>query len=350
VRLGILTGMGAWSPSTRHRALQHVPALADRIGDVEVLLANDEVARRPGRAGQVRYFASHALRYVDRWRELRRVVPRYDALFVQRTLYQFGPGALVRELERYAGRVVLDLDDDVFVAHPELAKKGRTARWLYGPQQAARLALRANAIVVSTPEIARSLPDGSCKPVVLPTVPHVAVYARARHETVGGTVGWAGTSGGLMFLDPLAPVFERLGRRGLASLEVVSSAPWKGPASFTAWRLDDEPALFARFAVGIMPLPDSRYTRAKGGFKLLQYMAAGVPFVASPVGANVGLAEASGGGRLAGDPAEWERELTALLENPVLRREMGERGRAFVERYADLGRQADILASVICAE
>jgi hypothetical protein len=270
----------------------------------------------------VRYFGTHALRYLDRWRELRRVLGGYDALFVQRTLYQFGPGALVGELERFGGRVVLDLDDDVFAPHPELANKGALAHWLYGPQQAARLALRADAIVVSTQQLARSLPDGSCQAVVLPTVPDVAVYQRAEHTAVGGTVGWAGTPGGLLFLDPLAPVFERLGGRGLASLEVVSSAPWSGPARFRAWRLDDEPTMFARFAVGIMPLPDTVYTRAKAGFKLLQYMAAGVPFVASPVGVNVELVNASGAGRV---------------------------GRAFVERYADLNHQAEVLSRLICA-
>jgi hypothetical protein len=349
VRLGVLTGMGAWSASTRHRALQHVPGLAERLGDVDVFPARDEVARRPGAVGRMRYFATHAWRYVDRWRELRRVLPGYDALYVQRGLYQFGPGALVRELERFDGRVVLDLDDDVFTPHPELAEKSALARWLYGPQQAARLALRADAIVVSTRQLAHSLPEGSCEPVVLPSVPDVAVYRRARHDAVGGTVGWAGTSGGLLFLDPLAPVLERLRHRGLASTEVVCSAPWNGPARFTPWRLADEPTLFARFAVGIMPLPDTVYTRAKAGFKLLQYMAAGVPFVASPVGVNVELVEASGAGRLAGDPSEWERELTALLEDPELRRRMGDRGRAYVERYADLAHQADVLSGLICA-
>jgi hypothetical protein len=347
LRLGILTGMGAWSASTRHRALQHVPGLAARVGSVDVLPARDEVRRLPGGAGRVRYFATHAGRYLGRWRELRRVLPRYDALFVQRTLYQFGPGALVGELERFAGRVVLDLDDAVFAPHPELATKGPLARWLYGPQQAARLALRADAIVVSTPQLAGLLPAGSCEAVVLPTVPDVAGYRRAQHEAVGGTVGWAGTPGGLMFLDPLAPVLARLKRRGLASVEVVCSTPWHGPAGFTPWRLDDEPTMFARFAVGIMPLPDTLYTRAKAGFKLLQYMAAGVPFVASPVGVNVELVEASGAGRLAGDPSEWERQLTALLEDPVLRREMGRRGRAFVEQYADLEHQAEILSRLI---
>jgi glycosyltransferase involved in cell wall biosynthesis len=347
VRVGVVTGMGTWSPSTRHRALQHVPRLAERVGVVDVLAADDEVARRPGAHGRVRYFGTHALRYVDRWRRLRRVLPAYDALLVQRSLYQFGPGAIAGEIGRFDGRVVFDLDDAVFTPHPELARKGPAARWLYGPQQACALCRRADAIVVSTRQIADSLPLGSREPEVLPTIPDVAGYERARHDAVGGTVGWAGTPGGLMFLDPLAPVLERLQRRRLASVEVVSSAPWDGPARFTRWRLADERELFARFAVGIMPLPETPYTRAKAGFKLLQYMAAGVPFVASPVGVNIELVEASGAGRLARDPDQWEAELTALLEDPELRRVMGERGRAFVERYADLEEQADVLAGLL---
>jgi hypothetical protein len=347
MRVGVVTGMGAWSPSTRHRALQHVPRLSRRVGEVDVLLPRDEVRRSPGRTGRARYFATHLLRYLDRWRELRRVLPDYDALLVQRSLYQFGPGGLAREIARYPGRVVFDLDDAVFSPHPDLARKGPAARWLYGPQQARRICRRADAIVVSTAQIADSLPPGTPDPVVLPTVPDVAGYELARHEAVGGTVGWAGTPGGLMFLDPLAPVFDRLQSRGLASVEVVSSAPWNGPARFTSWRLEDERALFARFAVGIMPLPDTPYTRCKAGFKLLQYMAAGVPFVASPVGINVDLAQVSGAGRLARDPGQWEHELTTLLEDPGLRREMGARGRAFVERYADLDDQADLLAGLL---
>jgi hypothetical protein len=347
LRVGVLTEMSPWSASTRHRALQHVPRLRARLGEVELLVADDEVVRPPGRIGQMRYFGTHALRYARRWRGLRYQLRRFDAVLVQRGLYVMGPGWIARELERFGGRVVYDLDDAVFSIHPELALKGPAARWLYGPQQARRLTRRANAVVVSTEEIARVLPEGTAAHVVLPTVPDVAVYEQARHVEQPGIVGWAGTSGGVMYLDPLREVFADLQAQGLGELEVVSSRPWTGPSRFRPWRIEDEPSLFARFAVGIMPLPDTPYTRGKAGFKLLQYMSAGVPVVASPVGVNSELVEQSGGGYLATGPAEWRDALARLLGDPGLRAEMGARGRAFVERYADLDRQADVLAGLL---
>ena len=105
--------------------------------------------------------------------------------------------------------------------------------------------------------------------------------------------------------------------------------------------------VFARLRIGIMPLPDTPYTRAKAGFKLLHYMAAGVPVVASPVGINRQLVGDSGSGFLAEGPDEWEAAIRSLAGDAVLREHLGSRGRAFVERYADLDGQADALAEVL---
>jgi glycosyltransferase involved in cell wall biosynthesis len=96
-----------------------------------------------------------------------------------------------------------------------------------------------------------------------------------------------------------------------------------------------------------MPLPDTPYTRAKAGFKLLQYMAAGVPVVASPVGVNVELVERSGAGFLADEPGAWDAVLRALAADPERRRAMGAAGRAFVEELVDLEAQADLLAALL---
>ena len=162
-----------------------------------------------------------------------------------------------------------------------------------------------------------------------------------------GTPGAAGANGGLVYLDALRGVFGALREEGLGHLEVVSSAPWSGPSTYREWRLEDEGTLFSRFAVGIMPLPDTPYTRGKAGFKLLQYMAAGVPVVASPVGSNRDLVERSGAGLLADTPDEWAAALRRLLGDPALRRCMGARGRDFVTAYADLDGQADTLAGLL---
>src|SRR5207302_6596162 len=105
--------MDSWSASTRYRALQHVPRLQALCGRVDVFTAGDSVVRHPGRAGQVRYFATHARRYLQRGLAVRRTTGEYDALLVQRGLYALGPGLIAQALRGYGGRVVFDLDDAV---------------------------------------------------------------------------------------------------------------------------------------------------------------------------------------------------------------------------------------------
>lgn len=347
MRVAVFSELGEWSASTRYRVMQVLPRLQERLGTVDVYLPDDRPVRRPGRSGQLHYFASHGRRYVRRWRQVHQVSPRYDAVLVQRGLYALGPGGIVEPLRRFPGRLVFDLDDAAFALKPSIQAMGHAGRWLYGPHQARRLLQRADAVVVSTPALADGLPP-ICAPVhVLPTVPDPARYRVADHDGLAPQVVWAGTNGNLCYLDPLRPVFERLGRRGVGGLTVVCSQTWAGPARFRAWSEEDEPTLFADYAVGIMPLPDTAYTRAKAGFKLLQYMAAGLPVVASPVGVNTELVTRSGAGFLAESEAEWEEMLYRLLTDPGLRAELGQRGREFVLDYANLDDQADLLASVL---
>jgi hypothetical protein len=346
-RVAVVTEFGTWSASTRYRALQHLARLRTRLGQVDVFLPDDEPERLPGRYGQARYFASHAQRYIRRWRELARALPEYDAVFVQRGAYAIGPGGVARPIEQFSGRVVFDLDDAVFSAHPALERRARPVRWLYGAQQATRILNRADAVVASTPALAEELLRFGAEAVVLPTVLDPNIYSIAEHSDSTRVVGWAGTNGGLSYLDPLRDVFDDLRRRGVGEVEVVSSQPWDGPSRFRPWRIEEESSIFARFAVGIMPLPDTTYTRSKAGFKLLQYMAAGVPVVASPVGINTELIERSGAGLLAHGPNEWKKALEHLLTDVELRQQMAARGRAFLREFVDLDAQADTLAGLI---
>ncbi len=346
--VALLGEMGEWSASTRFRLLQHREPLRVLLGGVDVYLPDDRPHRREGRVGQVSFFASHAARYLRHWQMLRRAVPSYDALLVQRGLYPLGPGAIASVVEDFKGTVVYDLDDALLEVKPSLASKSGVARWLYGSQQARRLLGRADAVTVSTQALIEMLPANlATRATVLPTVPDPSTYAQAEHRLAGGVIGWAGTSGNLLYLDHLRSVAEAIQERGLGRFEVVSSKPWSGAASFRPWQLDDERDLFARFAIGVMPLPDTAYTRAKAGFKLLQYMAAGVPVVASPVGVNCALIEDSGAGFLADSPAEWLAALNRLLEDPGLRSELGAKGRSFVQRFADLEGQSQKLAELL---
>jgi glycosyltransferase involved in cell wall biosynthesis len=101
------------------------------------------------------------------------------------------------------------------------------------------------------------------------------------------------------------------------------------------WRLEKEIELFNTCDIGVYPLPDDEWTRGKCGFKAIQFMACGVPVVASPVGVNREIIDDGVSGLLAESPAMWKEKLTRLLRQPDLRAELGRRGRAVVEaRYS----------------
>jgi glycosyltransferase involved in cell wall biosynthesis len=91
--------------------------------------------------------------------------------------------------------------------------------------------------------------------------------------------------------------------------------------------------MLRQFDIGIMPLPDAPWERGKCGYKLIQYMACGLPVVASPVGANVEIVENGVNGELAGTSLEWEQALERLVGDAVLRGRMGRAGRRRVEAH-----------------
>jgi len=345
--MAIVTEQPASNGSTRYRALQHVRGLRQRGIMVDVLVPPEPPVRRAGRAGQLAFFTVQGTDYVRRCIQLASLAGRYEAVLVQRGAHPLGPAAVIDALARSARRIVFDLDDAVFHTAPDLLAKGRAARWLYGPQQTLRLLEVADAVVCSTPELAAALP-GRAADVILPTIPDITGYPTVAHrDELPIRLGWVGSAGGIAYLDPLVNVLDALRRDGVAELLVVAPRPWRGPASFKPWRREDDPAMFGAFDVGLMPLPDTPYTRGKAGFKLLQYMAAGAAVVASPVGINRDLVDASDAGLLAEDPAAWDRALRQLATDSLGRRRHGEAGKRFMSTYADLDAQTEVLAELL---
>jgi glycosyltransferase involved in cell wall biosynthesis len=118
-----------------------------------------------------------------------------------------------------------------------------------------------------------------------------------------------------------------------------------------AWSSATEAKALAGAHIGVMPLTDDEWARGKCAFKLLQYMAAALPCVASPVGANTEAVVEGFNGFHARDDVEWERHLESLIRSPELRARFGANGRAHVEsRYSMRSyqiRYAELLSSLI---
>ncbi len=113
------------------------------------------------------------------------------------------------------------------------------------------------------------------------------------------------------------------------------------------WSADREAADLMGLDIGVMPLDDSAFSRGKCGFKILQYHAAGLPVVCSPVGANLEIVADGATGFLASTPANWVERMTQLLADPAAAETMGERGRRQVRERYDASITGPALAEIV---
>jgi glycosyltransferase involved in cell wall biosynthesis len=96
-----------------------------------------------------------------------------------------------------------------------------------------------------------------------------------------------------------------------------------------------------------MPLADTPYNRGKEGYKLKEYMAAGLPVVCSPVGRNLDVVEEGITGVFARSATEWEERLRELVRSVQLRQRLGEAGRLRALDQFGASRQAESLADLL---
>ena len=114
-----------------------------------------------------------------------------------------------------------------------------------------------------------------------------------------------------------------------------------------AWNLDREIADFQSFDIGLYPIIEDAWSAGKSGFKSIQYMAVGVPFVVTPVGASAEVGEANVTHFEARSQEVWRAALARLLSDAELRRRMGAAGREYALQHYTVAEQVDKLAAAL---
>lgn len=190
------------------------------------------------------------------------------------------------------------------------------------------------------------------KILVIPTVVDIEKYPSKSYSSSKKNViiGWLGSEGTLYYLKKLTPVFEAIGKRyPSVRLKIVCSDFFDVPPMRVIkkhWSEKDEVTDLQGFDIGLGPLTDDVWTRGKCGLKLVQYLAVGVPVVCSPVGANKEIVT-EGVGFWASDTQEWIEKLGILIDNPGLRKKMGERGRERIKKEYSLQAMAPKLVDIL---
>jgi glycosyltransferase involved in cell wall biosynthesis len=331
--LALSTRLG---PTSRYRIYQYQDQLAAAGIRLHIAPAlGDSYFRADRRTGWRRKLQKLLAGAWALWRRLSQLwrIVGADLVVIERELFPRLP-PLIETLLRLAGkRFVLELDDAVYLS------PGRTWYYAWTVKCAAR-------VIVGNPTLAEHVRGLNANVVVIPTSVEVARYTAktgfALHRPA--RLGWVGLPSNFVHLDAIAPALRDLCRDLGALLVVVSARPptLDVPFEFVPWDERNEPAAISTFDVGLMPLWDTPFARGKCGLKLLQYMAAAVPAIASPVGVNTTIIRHGENGLLASSTADWVARLTELIRDEALRARLGRAGRATVEQRYSLeivGRQ-----------
>jgi glycosyltransferase involved in cell wall biosynthesis len=340
---------GDSNASSWHRVLQYVPLL--RAHDIVSRIARPVpepvyqalVERRGGgrgagaKAGFYGLFLAQRLLDVLRAREA-------DVVVVQRDLFPFGPPLLERLLFRRARRLVYDTDDATYL-RPSFTPDTVFQRWRHF-DKVAEVVRHAAWVSVATEPIAAWARRANAHVDVIPMAVDLARYPFVPRDPAGGrplVVGWAGTPGGRRYLQTLAPILRDLSARLPLVVRVISGdgqgVQLEGvPTEVRPWRADTILAEMAQFDVGLVPLDDSPFEEAKFPFKLLQYLALGVPAVSARVGVAATVLREGDVGLLAGTWDEWRAQLERVLRDPALRARLRVAGRETVAAHYTLER------------
>jgi glycosyltransferase involved in cell wall biosynthesis len=188
---------------------------------------------------------------------------------------------------------------------------------------------------------------------ILPTVVDTDIYRPAREICERPlTIGWIGSPSTWGYVKPFLPLFSTLAReRGVRFLAVgagsAATAESMEGISFAPWTEASEIPLVQAMDIGVMPLPDEPWARGKSGYKLIQYMACGLPVIASPVGVNATIVADGITGFLATNLSDWRAALDQLIDNPSLRTSMGQAGRARAAESYSLQTHAPRLVEIM---
>ncbi|MGN6476136.1 MAG: glycosyltransferase [Flavipsychrobacter sp.] len=153
--------------------------------------------------------------------------------------------------------------------------------------------------------------------------------AKKDHDGHKVIVGWTGSHTTMFYLDIIKDALKELQQEVDFTFLVISN---KKPEldledwQFIKWTEATEVEDLLKMDIGVMPMLENKWSEGKCGFKLIQYLSLGIPGVASPSGVNKIIIEHGVNGYLCSNAEDWKRYLKILIQDTLLRKQMGKEG------------------------
>lgn len=302
------------------------------------------IMHQPGRV--VRKAASVVAGYFKRLGLLCRL-PGYDYVLLQREFAPLGPPVfewIATKILRT--KIIYDFDDAIWI--PNVSKSNAFIVGLRAFWKTATICRWAYKVSAGNQYLCNYAKAAGAKNVVLlPTTVDMATrYTPLKQTSAEGPVviGWTGSHSTLQYLQLILPVLQEIDKEPNVEFLIICDKKPDLPLRhlrFTPWNEATEIADLIRIDIGIMPLTTDAWAEGKCGFKLIQYLALGIPAVATPIGVNSNIIEEGGNGYLCATQDEWVRALKLLIQDAALRRRLGQAGKLKMAAHYSLQSQSD---------
>ncbi|HEU4507904.1 MAG TPA: glycosyltransferase family 4 protein [Pyrinomonadaceae bacterium] len=333
--LAIMPALYDTSPSQRYRLEQWEPLLRERGVQITYAPFEDEelhaLLYKPGLMGKKLERVTRAL---GRRMSLVKSVRDYDLVYILREAALLGPPVFERLIHQRGVPIVFDFDDAVFVSYK--SPSNGYLSYLKFASKTKTICRMASHVMAGNPYLADYARQVNDHVTVIPTTIDTDKYQPpARKDSSGPPViGWTGSYSTVQHLDTLRGALKKLAARESFRLRVIGTPTYEcAPIDVEAmqWRANTELDDLSAIDIGVMPLPDDRWSKGKCGLKALQFMALGIPTVCSPVGVNSDIIQDDENGFLAGTEDEWVDKLSRLIRSHELRQRLGQAGRVTIE-------------------
>lgn len=264
----------------------------------------------------------------------------HDIIFIQREALFFGSSYFERKAKQSGKKVIFDFDDAIWL--PDTSPGNKKWAWLKKPEKFKENVANASVVIAGNNYLANEAIKYNKNVEIIPTTINTDFH-KPKPELRGKdkiVIGWSGSISTIKHFESIVPVLLQLKKKynGKIAFKVFGDGNYfnadlniKGKA----WQSDEEVNELNSFDIGIMPLPFDGWTNGKCGLKALSYMACGVPTILSAVGVNTTIVENGKSGLLVSSEPEWYNALEKLIDDVVLRKQIGEGGRKrVVENYS----------------
>jgi L-malate glycosyltransferase len=277
----------------------------------------------------------------------------YDLVYIFLWVTPFGPPIFEQLYTKIAKRIIYDIDDLVYLPESKSSANNLFAK-LKGRNKPLFLMRKANHVITCTPYLDSFVRKYNLHTTDISSTIDTDKYRPKESYSITSrkfVLGWSGSHSTSKYLHLLHPVFKQLQQEGfLFKLLVMGDESFQIEGievDAVPWKESYEVEVINRFDIGLYPLPDEQWVYGKSGLKALQYMAAGIPTVATALGANFRIIENDVNGYLAKNESDWLLYLKQLMKEEALRKRIGLKGAEVVEKYFSINAYKDIYLSIL---